>query len=163
MVVLVLCWFFLGFPAEFCKGRIPPNTLQISQKSAKISAKILPLQIFPNLTPVMLENGSLNTYYCRRQSRRQSRWRIQEKTKNLSAFLSFSYICLMVGAAQYRIAGRFRTPCSHMLICRFLSSVCADCVTFCCFFLSFFTVFNQQGRQKRHARQEQMCNQERGR
>ena len=40
---------FLGFSLDFCKGRISPNILQISPKSAKI----LPLRIFSVLTPAV--------------------------------------------------------------------------------------------------------------
>ena len=44
---LFFSMFFGGFSMDFCKGRISPNILQISPKSAKI----LPLRIFSVLTP----------------------------------------------------------------------------------------------------------------
>ena len=43
----VFLLFFIGFSIDFCKGRISPNILQISPKSAKIA----PLRIFSVLAP----------------------------------------------------------------------------------------------------------------
>ena len=47
LILFNFCWFFKGVSMDFCKGRIPPNTLQILLEAPQI----LPLWIVSGLTP----------------------------------------------------------------------------------------------------------------
>ena len=66
------CW---GNFLKFCKGRMSKNALQISPKSAKI----LPLRISSNLTPVMLRNTALSPRGPKKQP--QTARRNKDRTK----------------------------------------------------------------------------------